>query len=69
VPEMEKKAGRARPGFESGEEHLVERDDSQPSESNSQRVMVKERNAEKNERKENEIDRNPEEKGKLFCQR
>jgi hypothetical protein len=31
--------------------------------------MVKERNAEKNERKENEIDRNPKEEGKAFGQR
>ena len=56
VLEMEKEPCRARTGLKTGEHDLVERDRNQARESDSQGVMMKDRNAEQGQPEQNEID-------------
>ena len=63
VAEMSEEPGRAGAGFETGEHHLVNRNRHQSDESDPERVVMKKRDAEQSQPKQDEIDGDAEDEG------
>ena len=65
-PEMKKKPAHTGAGLETGEQYFEERDRCQARKGYAQCMMMKQRDAEKSEREEDEINRHPQDRNRSF---